>query len=98
MSEIDVHVTGPAGTTRAGTAWFTTGRRAVSTTFAYDPAYLATGAGYDLSQTCRGERVSTTSRVSPVPSPMPPRIAGGATSSTSAIVPSNGNGDSDYRP
>jgi len=43
-----VHVDIAGRAVQAGVAYFTVGRGKVSTTFVYDPAYLAESGGYDL--------------------------------------------------
>ncbi len=48
MSELRVHVDIAGRTVHAGVAYFTLGRRKVSTTFVYDATYLADPNGYDL--------------------------------------------------
>lgn len=48
MTELIVHVEIGGTPVRAGTAYFTIGRRHVSTTFVYDSAYLSNPVGFDL--------------------------------------------------
>lgn len=48
MSELQVYVDIAGRTVPAGVAYFTVGRRTVSTTFVYDPSYVADPEGYDL--------------------------------------------------
>lgn len=48
ITELQVHVDRGASPTRAGTAYFTHGRRGVTTSFVYDAAYLADPRSVDL--------------------------------------------------
>jgi serine/threonine-protein kinase HipA len=48
LTEVRVHVQLGGRTVAAGVAYFTVGRGGVSTTFVYDPAYLANREGHDL--------------------------------------------------
>lgn len=49
--EFQVYVDIEGDTLRAGTAWFTRGRRGISTTFRYEAAYIADARAYNLDPT-----------------------------------------------